>query len=192
MLLGNAIIDAARKLKADLEGTDLAALAGNTYFGTCRVDWTTPEDAPGKIVSHFGYGFAVHMAVLDEEGELKAVHAAHDAGKIVNPALFDGQIQGGVVMGMGYALSETLPLKDGRLTSTQMRKLGVPRIQDVPEIKVIGVECADAMGPYGAKGVGEIGAIPTVPAIANAFCRFDGIRRDRLPLSPVKKRRDQP
>ena len=63
-------------------------------------------------------------------------------------------------MGMGYALSEKLPLKDGRLTSERMSKLGLPKAKDIPEIKAIGVECADPMGPFGAKGVGEIVCIP--------------------------------
>jgi xanthine dehydrogenase molybdenum-binding subunit len=142
----------------------------------------------GEIVSHFSYGYATHLAVLDKDGRLKAIHAAHDGGKIINPILYEGQIEGGVVMGMGYALSEKLPLKDGRLTSERMSKLGLLKAKDVPEIKAIGVECADPMGPFGAKGVGEIVCIPTAAAIANAYCRFDGLRRYSLPLTPLKEK----
>ena len=155
------------------------------------VDWTTSHDAEGEIVSHFSYGYATHMAVLDAEGKLAAIHAAHDGGRIINPALFEGQVEGGVVMGMGYAISENFPLKDGRLTSDRMAKLKLPKAKDIPEIKVIGIECRDSMGPFGAKGVGEIGTIPTAPAIANAYCRYDGKRRYSLPLSPTEKKINQ-
>jgi CO/xanthine dehydrogenase Mo-binding subunit len=186
-LLGNSVIAAAQKLKADLEGRMLADLVGKEYFARFVVDWTTDHNVEGEIVSHFSYGYATHLAVLDQDGNLKTIHAAHDGGKIINPILYEGQIEGGVVMGMGYALSEKLPLKDGRLTSERMSKLGLPKAKDVPEIKAIGVECADPMGPFGAKGIGEIVCIPTAAAIANAYCRFDGRRRYSLPLSPLKK-----
>ena len=187
VLLGNSTIAAAKQLKADLQGRTLADLVGKEYFGRYVVNWTTPHTVQGEIISHFSYGFAAHLAILDEEGSLKTIHAAHDAGKVINPALFEGQVEGGVVMGMGYALSEKLPLKDGRLTSDRMSKLGLPKATDVPEIKVYMVECLDPKGPFGAKGVGEIGTIPTAPAIANAFCQFDGVRRHELPLTPVQK-----
>jgi selenium-dependent xanthine dehydrogenase len=195
ILLGNSIIAAAQKLKSDLEGRSLSDLVGNEYLSRYAVDWTTSHDVDGEIISHFSYGFAAHLAILDKNGKLQAIHAAHDAGRIINPALFEGQIEGGVVMGMGYALSEKLPLKQGRLTSERMSKLGLPKAKDVPHIKVIGIECLDPMGPFGAKGVGEIGTIPTAPAIANAFCCFDGRRRYHLPLEPIsgnKRSNDQP
>lgn len=187
-LLGNSVIEAARKMKADLEGRFLSDLVGKEYFSRFMVDWTTNHEEVGEIVSHFSYGYAAHMAVLGENGKLESIHAAHDAGRIINPALFEGQIEGGVVMGMGYALSEKLPLKDGLLTSDRMSKLGLLKARDIPEIKVIGVECIDPMGPFGAKGVGEIGTIPTAAAIANAYCQYDGLRRYRLPLSPLGER----
>jgi selenium-dependent xanthine dehydrogenase len=187
-LLGNSVIAAARQLKADLEGGSLADLVGKEYFSRFKVDWTTSHDTAGEIISHFSYGYAVHLAVLDAEGKLAAIHAAHDGGRIINPALFEGQVEGGVVMGMGYAISENFPLKNGRLTSDRMAKLKLPKAKDIPEIKVIGIECRDSMGPFGAKGVGEIGTIPTAPAIANAYCRYDGKRRYSLPLSPPAKK----
>jgi len=187
VLLGNSVIAAAQKLKADSEGRVLADLVGKEYFAHFVVDWTTDHNVDGEIVSHFSYSYATHLAVLDQDGKLQTIHAAHDGGKIINPILYEGQIEGGVVMGIGYALSEKLPLKDGRLTSERMSKLGLPKAKDVPEIKAIGVECADPMGPFGAKGIGEIGTIPTAAAIANAYCRFDGQRRYSLPLSPLRK-----
>ncbi len=192
VLLGNAIIEAAQKLNADLAQKPLSDLVGKEYFGRFMVDWTTSHDVPGEIVSHFSYGFAAHLAILDADGKLKAIHAAHDAGRIINPVLFEGQIEGGVVMGMGYALSEKLPLEKGRLTSTRMSKLGLPKVKDIPEIKVFGVESDDPMGPFGAKGVGEIGTIPTAPAIGNAFFRYDGQLRKKLPLAPISaKEKDE-
>ena len=186
ILLGNSIIAAAQQLKSDLDGRSLSELVGQEYFARYAVDWTTPHDVPGDIISHFSYGFAAQLAILDSTGKLQAIHAAHDGGRIINPTLFEGQIEGGVVMGMGYALSEKLPLKEGRLTSERMSKLGLPKAKDVPEIKVIGVQCPDPMGPFGAKGIGEIGTIPTAPAIANALCSFDGKRRYKLPLEPIR------
>ncbi len=187
-LLGNSTIKAAEKLKADLQDQSLDDLVGNEYFGSYLVDWTTSHDVNCEVISHFSYGYAVHIAILDETGKLQSIHAAHDVGRIINPILFEGQVEGGVVMGMGYALTENYPLKDGKLTSDRMSKLGLPKAKDVPEIKVIGVEYPDESGPFGAKGVGEIGSIPTTAAIANSFYRFDGIRRYSLPLLPVKKK----
>lgn len=189
-LLGNSVIAAANKLKADLGSGTLADLVGREYVGRFLVDWTTAPDAPGKVVSHFSYGYAVQMAVLDDAGRIDTIYAAHDAGRIINPVLFEGQVEGGVVMGLGYATRERFPLEAGRLTSEKMAALKLPRVKDVPAIKVIGVECPDSMGPFGAKGVGEIGTIPTAPAIANAFCRFDGKSRYKLPLEPVEKRKE--
>jgi aldehyde oxidoreductase len=186
-LLGHSVIDAAKKLAADLKGHVLADLVGREYFGRYVVNWTTSHDVKGEIRSHFSYAFATHLAILDDDGGLQAIYAAHDGGKIINPTLFESQIQGGVVMGMGYALSEKLPLEKGRLTSDRMSKLGLPKAKDVPEVKVIGVECLDPVGPFGAKGIGEIGTIPTAPAIANAYYKYDGIRRFELPLMPPKK-----
>ncbi len=114
-LLGNSVIDAANKLAADLKGRTLTELVGREYFGRYTVDWTTTQEVEGEIRSHFSYAFAAHLAVLDDDGGLHVIYAAHDGGRIINPALFESQIQGGVVMGIGYALSEQLPLDGGRL-----------------------------------------------------------------------------
>ncbi len=189
LLLGRAIIEAARELKKDLQHHSLSELAGRTYRGEYLCDFTQSEGEPGAIISHIAYGYATNLAILDEEGRLVKIIAAHDAGRILNPKLFEGQIEGGVAMGVGYALSEKLPLADGYLTSDKYRSLGLPRSCDMPEIEVIGVESDDPEGPYGAKGVGEIGSIPTAPAIANAFYAYDGRRRYSLPLErPTSKR----
>jgi xanthine dehydrogenase molybdenum-binding subunit len=85
-------------------------------------------------------------------------------------------------MGLGYALSEDLPMNGGQLVSSKMRDLKILRAKDMPEIVVLGVEVKDPVGPYGAKGLGEIGLVPTAAAVANAFTDFDGKRRFELPL----------
>lgn len=185
-LVGNALIDACAALKRDLGEKPLAALAGRVYPGHWRCDWTTAPRADGGTVSHYSYGYAAQLVVLDDAGRVSRVVAAHDAGRVVNPTLFEGQIEGAVVMGLGYALSEDLPLKNG-LPSGRLADLGLPRAGDVPEIEVIAVEVADEHGPYGAKGVGEIGLVPTAAAVANALCLFDGRRRFRLPLARREK-----
>ena len=182
LLLGRAIIDAAKALKEDLNDKSLEELAGKTYEGEFLCDYTQADGKPGEIISHISYGYATNLAILDDEGKLDLVIASHDVGRILNPKLFQGQIEGGVAMGVGYALTEKVPLKDGYLTSGKYRALGIPKINNLPKIEVIGVESDDPEGPFGAKGVGEIGCIATAPAIANAFTDFDGRRRYSLPL----------
>jgi selenium-dependent xanthine dehydrogenase len=193
-LVGNALIDACAALKRDLRGKGLSRLAGRIYPGRWRCDWTTAPRADGacpdgRTVTHYSYGYAAQLVQLDERGGVAAVVAAHDAGRIVNPALFTGQIEGAVAMGLGYALSEDLPLRDGLPASSRLADLGLMRAADMPPIEVIGVEVADEFGPYGAKGVGEIGLVPTAAAVANALCLFDGRRRFRLPLTRKEKQR---
>jgi CO/xanthine dehydrogenase Mo-binding subunit len=187
MLLGRSIIDAALKLKKDLESNSLEELAGRIYEGSFICDYTHAEGEPGKIISHIAYGFATHLAILDEKGGVDTIYAAHDSGRVINPLLFEGQIEGGVVMGLGYALSEKVPLEEGRLTSEKYISLGIPKLAKVPRIVPIAVEEDDPEGAFGAKGVGEIVCIPTAPAIANAFYRYDGVRRYALPLKPPAK-----
>ncbi len=196
-LLGNAIIDASEAIRADLEQfapacldiwgnamkQTLLQLAGNIYTGKYYCDWTTKPGADVEnIITHYSYGYAAQLVVLNETGEIEKVYAAHDAGKIMNPMLFEGQIQGAVHMGIGYALTEDLPMENGRLNSTKLSDCGVLSALQTPEIIVIGVEETDPVGPYGAKGIGEIGLVPTAAAVANALCRFDGVRRRKLPM----------
>ncbi|KAA3612388.1 MAG: selenium-dependent xanthine dehydrogenase [Calditrichaeota bacterium] len=182
-LIGNATIDAAEKLKNDLENCTLADLVGKTYHGEWVCDWTTKPGADvDEIITHYSYSYATQVVILDDAGQIEKVIAAHDAGKIINPNLFEGQIQGAVHMGLGYALSEDLELENSVPKNMRLRKCGVLRAKETPEIEVIGVEVADPHGPFGAKGVGEIGLVPTAAAVANAFYQFDGVRRVSLPL----------
>ena len=145
------------------------------------------EPPPGKeIVTHYSYGYAAQMVELDDTGRITRITAAHDAGRILNPTLFEGQIEGSLHMGLGYAVTEDFPYRDGWPVSWKMADLGIIRAKDMPPMEVIGVEVPDAHGPYGAKGVGEIGLVPTAPAVANALCHFDGIRRTTLPLREMQ------
>ena len=119
---------------------------------------------------------------MGEDGKLKKIIAAHDVGRAVNPLSVEGQIEGGVVMSMGFALTEQYPLQECRPTA-KYGTLGLPRANTVPEIEPIIVEKAGLNVAYGAIGIGEITSIPTAPAIADAYYRFDGKERSVLPLS---------
>lgn len=188
-LVGNALIDACQALKKDLQDQPLAELVGRQYNGKFVVDWTTkPGAMVEKIYTHYSYSYATQLVILDEEtGFVKKIVAAHDAGKIFNPTLFEGQLEGSVHMGLGYAISEELALENGRPKSTRLRNMGILRAKEMPEVEIIGVEVPDPYGPYGAKGVGEIGLVPTAGAVANALYQFDGVRRYQLPMRIPKR-----
>ena len=180
--MGHAIISAARNLKKDLNTQNLAQLSGKVYSGRWVCDWTTRLGEPGDVLTHYSYGYATHLVILDGNGQVERVIAAHDGGRVINPTLFESQIEGAVVMGLGYALSEELPMEGGQLKTKRYGKMGIPRIKHVPPIGVKMVEVKDPLGPYGAKGVGEIGNIPTAGAVANALFRYDGVPRYQLPM----------
>jgi xanthine dehydrogenase molybdenum-binding subunit len=181
---GRAVEQAAVELKADLDqGLSLAALAGRTYAGEVLVDDTTaPGQETGEIKTHTAYGFATQVCILDEEGRVARVVAAHDVGRAINPALCEGQIEGSVHMGLGYALTEELPCPDGMPATFKLRELGVIRARQMPPVEVVLVEEPEPEGPFGAKGVGEIGLVPTAAAVAGALAAHDGIRRYTLPM----------
>lgn len=188
---GNAVLSAATKLKADLDaGKTVKDLIGQVYAGDVLVDDTTPLGADvAKIKTHTTFGYATQLCVLDEEGKLESFVAAHDVGRAVNPDLCEGQIEGSIHMGLGYALTEELPCANGMPVSVKLRDIGVLRARDMPEVEVILVEEHEPEGPCGAKGVGEIGLVPTAGAVGNALKRHDGIRRTVLPMkdSPAAK-----
>jgi aldehyde oxidoreductase len=190
-LVGNALIDASKHIREDLGNGTLEQLTGRIYKGKYVCNWTCkPGAETDEPVIHFAYGYATQVVILDENGEIKKIIAAHDAGKIMNRMLFEGQIEGALHMGMGYALTEDLPMKDGRPLSLKFNDLGIIRASEMPEMEIIGIEEKDPVGPYGAKGIGEIGLVPTAAAIANAFYAFDGIKRTKLPLRRKKQKND--
>jgi xanthine dehydrogenase molybdenum-binding subunit len=190
---GRAVKSAAEKLKSALAGgKTLEDLVGEVFAADIVIDDTTSPgkvNAQGEIKTHTAFGFATQVVVLDEDGSLEHVVAAHDVGKAINPALCEGQIEGSVHMGLGYALSEELPCDNGMPVTFKMRDIGVMRARDMPTVEVILVEDFEPEGPYGAKGVGEIGLVPTAAAVANALAMFDGQRRYVLPMknSPAGK-----
>jgi xanthine dehydrogenase molybdenum-binding subunit len=189
-LVGNALIDACKELKQDLQAHTLAELVGKEYRGEWFVDWTTKPGADTEqVITHYSYSYATQLVILDEDGQIEKVVAAHDAGKIFNPKLFEGQIEGSIHMGLGYAVSENLELVNGRPKSTQLRQMGILRAKEMPEVQVIGVEVPDPHGPYGAKGVGEIGLVPTAGAVANALYQYDSVRRTKLPMQLPRRPR---
>jgi selenium-dependent xanthine dehydrogenase len=181
MLTGRAVVDAATSLRVDLDrGLTVAALIGREYPGEVLVDDTTAVSAGTK--THTAFGYATQLCLLDQEGRLERIVAAHDVGRAINPAFCEGQIEGAVHMGLGYALTEELPCPDGMPATFKLMELGVLRATDTPPIDVILVEDPEPAGPFGAKGVGEIGLVPTAPAVAGALAAFDGIRRTTLPM----------
>lgn len=192
-LLGNAILNAAEQIRADLADATLAELAGKVYMGEWAVEWTTKPGHPnddGEEITHYSYSYATQLVVLDEEGQVQKVTAAHDAGRVINPTLFEGQIEGSIHMGLGYAISEELPYEGGRPKSTMLRKCGILRAKEMPEMEVIGIEVPDPHGAYGLKGVGEIGLVPTAGAVANALYQYDKERRHVLPMKLPKRGRN--
>ena len=135
-------------------------------------------------VSHVAYGYATQMCILDKEtGRIKKMVAAHDVGKAVNPLSIEGQIEGGVVMSMGYALTEKYPIDENCKPTAKYGTLGLFRANQIPpEIRAIVVEKPGLNVAGGAIGIGEITSIPTAPAIAEAYYQLTGEREFNLPL----------
>jgi xanthine dehydrogenase molybdenum-binding subunit len=170
---------------------DAAKAAGCTvdvdHYGEHVVDWThhlgDPEH-PNPII-HAAFGYAAQLVVMDREtGAIEKVVAVHDVGRAVNPLLCEGQIEGSVHMGLGYALTEQFPHDPETAfpVNTTLRSLGILRAKDVPPIEVQLVEVPQPRSPYGIKGVGEIGLVPTAPAVAAALRDLDGTWRTELPM----------
>ncbi|MCA9610555.1 MAG: molybdopterin-dependent oxidoreductase, partial [Myxococcales bacterium] len=172
---GIAAVSAAKRLREDLErGKTLGELVGQVYAADEVIDDTTAlgADVP-KIKTHTSYGWATQVCILDAEGRVERMIAAHDVGRAVNPDLCEGQIEGAVHMGLGYALTEELPTEDGMPVTFKMRDIGVLRARDTPPCEVILVEAPEPEGPFGVKGVGEIGLVPTAGAVAIALGEED-------------------
>lgn len=179
-----AVQEASRALKRDLDaGKTLRDLIGTEYRGEWVCNYTTPleSDAPNPR-THLTYGFATQVVILDDSGHLKKVVAAHDVGKVMNPILLQGQIEGAIHMGLGYALTEDFIVEHGHIVSQRINQLNLLRAHHMPEIETIFIEEPDPETPYGTRGVGEIGLVPTAPAVAGALYKFDGIRRTQLPM----------
>ena len=160
---------------------------GVDHVGEYRVDWTNKLGEPGvdHPIIHSTFGYAAQLVIIDREtSKIERVVAAHDVGKAVNPQLCEGQIEGSVHMGLGYALSEDFPSDPatGFPINKTLRSLKILRAKDVPNIEVILVESPQPNSPYGIKGVGEIGLVPTAGAVAAAFYDLDGTWHTTLPM----------
>jgi aldehyde oxidoreductase len=174
-----AIAAACRRAVAD------GCKPGVDYEGEFRVDWTNSlDEGVEHPVIHSAFSYAAQLVIIDREtGQIEKVVAVHDVGRAVNPMLCEGQIEGAVHMGLGYALSEEFPTdEDGRPTHMTLRSLGILRAKDVPAIEPILVEVPQPRSPYGIKGMGEIGLVPTAGAVAAALHDLDGQWRVTLPM----------
>jgi CO/xanthine dehydrogenase Mo-binding subunit len=148
---------------------------------------------PDEYRNYPAYAYATQVAVVEVEEATGAVRvlkiiAAHDCGRAINPMVIEGQIEGSCAQGMGYALSESYPLDEGRPRARSYRQLGVPTIQSAPEVDVILIEDPEPFGPFGAKGVSEVATVPATPAILNAIHDAVGARVRELPATPERVR----
>ena len=185
LITGEACMRACRKLmEAKTDGKTLADLEGQEFYGEYLAK-TDPlgADVPNPI-SHVAYGYATQMCILDAKtGKIEKMVAAHDVGKAVNPLSCEGQIEGGVVMSMGFALREKYPIDESCKPIEKFGALGLFRAHEIPEIEAIVIDKPGLDVAYGAIGIGEITSIPTAPAITDAYYRLDGERRYSLPIS---------
>ena len=159
---------------------------GVDYEGEYRVDWTNSmNEGLENPVIHSTFGYAAQLVILDpESGAIERVVASHDVGRAVNPQLCEGQIEGSVHMGLGYALTEGFPAdEESRPRNSTLRSLGILRPKDMPEVDVRLIESPQPNAPYGIKGVGEIGLVPTAGAVAAALHAHDGGWRHSLPMA---------
>ena len=181
LITGEACRRACETLRAAMAEAPLAGLEGREFYGEYLAK-TDPlgADVPNPV-SHVAYGYATQVCILDDDGKIERIVAAHDVGKAVNPTSVEGQIEGGVVMSMGYALTERYPLTDCKPLA-KYGTLGLFRANQIPEIQPLIVEKPGLNVACGAIGIGEITSIPTAPAISDAYFRYDGKLRTSLPL----------
>ena len=183
LFTGEACIRACKGLREALKEKPLTELEGQAFYGE-YLGKTDPlgADVPNPV-SHIAYGYATQLCILDKNtGRIKRIVAAHDVGKAVNPISVEGQIEGGVVMSMGYALTERYPIDENCRPTAKFGTLGLFRANQIPEITPIIIEKPGLKVGGGAIGIGEITSIPTAPAIAEAYRRYDGELRTALPL----------
>ena len=182
LITGEAAKRACEKLMEDLKERSLEELEGRDYVGEylAKTD-KMGSDVPNPV-SHVAYGYATQVCVLNEDGTIKKVVAAHDVGKAVNPISVEGQIEGGVVMSLGYALTEQYEIKDGYPVS-RYGTLGLFKADKTPDVEPIIVEKPGVDVGYGAIGIGEITSIPTAPAVAGAYYKWNGKFQTKLPLT---------
>ena len=191
LVTGEACIRACGKfMEAWNQGKRLKDLVGQEFYGEYLAK-TDPmgADVPNPV-SHVAYGYSTQMCVVDPKtGKVESLVAAHDVGRAVNPLSCEGQIEGGVLMGMGYALREEYPIDDNCKPIDKYGSLGLFRAHEIPEIVPIVIDKPGLKVAGGAIGIGEITSIPTAPAVTEAYYQYDGQRRYSLPITgtPYKK-----
>ena len=185
---GEATRVAALKLKERLLTKSLEECEGEEFYGEYKGITDPINSDKENPVSHVAYGYATQVVILDEDGRVEKVVAAHDVGKAINVTNVEGQIEGGVVMGLGYAFTEDYPLNNS-VPTAKFGTLGLFRATDIPEIESIIIEKNTNDLAYGAKGVGEITTIPTAPAAQGAYLKFDGQFRKKLPFDDTAYRK---
>jgi selenium-dependent xanthine dehydrogenase len=192
---GEAVRQAALKLKDALAQThtrsSLAGLEGREFYG----EYSGVTDPMGSEkpnpVSHISYGYAAVVAILDIEGRVEKLAVAYDIGNVVNPKAAEGQVEGGLLMGMGYALTEDFPMEGG-YPKAKYGTLGLIRATEAPQMEVVFVKPKSPPPiAHGAKGVGELAAIPVTPAIAGAYYAKDGKHRAKLPIEETFYRKNK-
>lgn len=191
VITGEAAREAAQKLASELQaGHSLEELEGREFYGEFESVTDKMGSPKPHPVSHISYGYATQVCVLDADGMVSKIAAAHDIGRAINPKSAEGQIEGGVVMCMGYALTEDYPLKDC-VPTAKFGTLGLLRSTMAPEIETIIIGRGKDGYAGGAKGIGEIAAIPAAPAIQLAYYNRDGKFRTKLPLedTPYSKKK---
>ena len=224
LMTGNAVIDAAAKLKAvmgEVAADVLSVAAADVEFaggtvGTAERSMTFAElaeqcwvqnvntaadgwysaptstfDEDGQGDAYAVYSYATHVAEVEVDVETGAVTvlrvtAAHDVGCVLNPVTLEGQIEGGVLQGIGMALFEQMKTNEGAVTTSDLSTYIIPTAMDTPDIATAFVEHPYSRGPYGAKGIGETPAMPGAVAVANAVTNATGVRFNELPLTPER------
>ena len=193
MFTGEAVRRAAMELRYELDmGRALSDMEGKEFYGEYMPNTDPLVNDKEFPVSHAGYGYAAVVVTLDEEGKIEKYVAAYDVGQVINPKACEGQIEGGIVMGMGYALTEEFKLENS-VVKSKYGTLGLLKANQIPRVEVKFVKAADLHEgiAYGVKGVGELATIPTAPAIAGAYYALDGKLRNKLPIedSPYAKKK---
>ncbi|MEA4972135.1 MAG: selenium-dependent xanthine dehydrogenase [Candidatus Metalachnospira sp.] len=187
LITGEATRRAAEKIREKLQTCELSSLNGTEYYGEYYAKTDMMGTDKKNPVSHVAYGYATHVCILNEDGTIQKIVAVHDVGKAVNPKNVEGQIEGGVVMSLGYALTEQYPLKNGVPTAS-FGTLGIMRADKVPDVESIIIEKPGIAQAFGAIGIGEITSIPTAAAVQGAYYKLDGKFRTSLPLEDTPYR----
>ena len=195
--MADSLVFVREETRSAMKLTDLVATCASegihrselVIFRAPFTDAIDPETGQGRVHPDYAYGAqAVEVAVDTETGEITVLKSvgAHDVGQAINPAAVEGQIEGGTSQGHGYALSEELQYREGKLVTPSFSEYLIPTAMDMPRVQSIILESRSGVGPFGAKGIGEPSLTPVAPAIANAVADAIGVRIPDLPITPEK------